>query len=344
VFMDQILHEMDIDAADILVLNPRNNSLEYFLGSGFKTNALQYTHLRPGDGWAGKAILHREIIQINDLVSMPDGLLKSPFLMNEGFIGYIALPLIAKGMVKGVLEVFTRSPLKKDPEWIDFLGILAGQAAIAIDNLSLFNELQVSNFELIQAYDATIAGWSRALELRDHDTEGHSQRVMELTMRLAREAGMCEDEIVHIRRGALMHDIGKMGIPDVILHKPGSLADEEWAIMKTHPQIAYDLLSNINFLTQARDIPYCHHEKWDGSGYPQGLAGEAIPLSARLFAIVDVWDALSSDRPYRKAWPEKKIIDYINSLSGSHFDPLVVRLFNTILETFQEIQFHQSPL
>ena len=163
-------------------------------------------------------------------------------------------------------------------------------------------QIRALNAELFQAYDATIEGWSRALDYRDHETEGHSRRVTELTLRLARALGMNEEELVHVRRGALLHDIGKMGVPDRVLLKPGPLDDGEWEIMRRHPSLAREMLWPITFLRPALNIPYCHHEKWNGSGYPQCLQGEQIPLAARLFAVVDVWDALRSDRPYRKAW------------------------------------------
>jgi putative nucleotidyltransferase with HDIG domain len=181
--------------------------------------------------------------------------------------------------------------------------------------------------ELLQAYDETIKGWSHALDLRDKETEWHTLRVTELTIKLAQEAGLSEKDILNIQRGALLHDIGKMGVPDHILLKSDKLTKEEWDIMRTHPQLAFDMLSPIAYLHSALDIPYCHHEKWDGSGYPRGLKGEQIPLAARLFAIVDVWDALCSDRPYRARWSEEKVIEYILSLSGVHFDPKVVELF-----------------
>ncbi|MEW5952901.1 MAG: HD domain-containing phosphohydrolase [Bacillota bacterium] len=184
-----------------------------------------------------------------------------------------------------------------------------------------------SNIELTLAYDATIEGWSRALDLRDKETDGHSRRVTDTTILLARAAGMSEAELAHVRRGALLHDIGKMGLPDRILLKPGPLTEGEWEIMRRHPSYAYDLLSPIAYLRPALDIPYCHHEKWDGSGYPRGLKGERIPLSARIFAIVDVWDALTSERPYRPAWNEEKVNDYLREQSGKHFDPLVAELF-----------------
>jgi putative nucleotidyltransferase with HDIG domain len=245
----------------------------------------------------------------------------------EGFVTYYGVPLLSKGEVKGVLEVFHRKPLNPDSEWLEFLNTLAGQAAIAIADATLFNDLQRSNIELTTAYDATIEGWSRALDLRDKETEGHTRRVTEITMRLAQAMGLSNTEIVYIRRGALLHDIGKMGIPDNILLKPGKLTDEEWEIMRRHPNYAYEMLSPIQFLRLSLDIPYCHHEKWDGTGYPRGLKGEEIPLAARIFAVVDIWDALRSDRPYRTGWPEEKRKEYIRSLSGTHLDPQVVEAF-----------------
>ncbi|MCG8349338.1 MAG: response regulator [Chloroflexales bacterium] len=183
------------------------------------------------------------------------------------------------------------------------------------------------NTELLQAYDATLEGWSKALELRDEETEGHTQRVTEVAVRLARAMGVDEEALVHIRRGALLHDIGKLGIPDNILLKPGPLTDEEWVTMRLHPVYAYEWLKPIDFLHAALDIPYYHHEKWDGSGYPCGLRGEDIPLAARIFAVIDVWDALSNDRPYRKAWPLERVHEHIRSGTGSHFDPQVVTSF-----------------
>ncbi len=185
--------------------------------------------------------------------------------------------------------------------------------------------------DMAQAYDATIEGWSRAMDLRDKETEGHSRRVTELTVRMAVSLGLCGEDLIQIRRGALLHDIGKMGIPDHILLKPGKLTDDEWVIMRRHPTYAYEMLSPIAFLRPALDIPFCHHEKWDGTGYPRGLKNEDIPLSARLFAIVDVWDALRSDRPYRQAWSEDRVKDHILSFAGSHFDPELVRVFVSVI-------------
>jgi putative two-component system response regulator len=193
-------------------------------------------------------------------------------------------------------------------------------------------KLREANAQLLNAYEATIEGLSHALDLRDRETEGHSQRVTEVTVRLAQASNISDEEIVHLRRGALLHDIGKIGIPDSILHKPDSLTPEEWVIMRKHPQFAYDMLSPIEYLHPALDIPYSHHEKWDGTGYPRGLKAEEIPMSARLFAIADVWDAVTSDRPYRPAWTEEQARAYIHEQSGKHFDPQVVELFFKVIE------------
>ncbi|EFO79290.1 response regulator receiver modulated metal dependent phosphohydrolase [Oscillochloris trichoides DG-6] len=193
-------------------------------------------------------------------------------------------------------------------------------------------ELETAYDALQQAYDTTILGWSRALDLRDRETEGHSQRVTNMSVRMAKMLGLPESEIVHLRRGALLHDIGKLGIPDAILHKPGPLTPEEWVIMRLHPVYAYEWLAPIEYLRPALDIPYCHHEKWDGSGYPQGLAGTAIPLAARIFAFADVWDAMRSDRPYRKSMPVERVKQHIAEISGSHFDPDLTPIFLALQE------------
>jgi HD-GYP domain-containing protein (c-di-GMP phosphodiesterase class II) len=238
-----------------------------------------------------------------------------------------AVPLIAKGNIVGVLFLGNRSATQPDQDWFDFLEILAGQAAMVIESLKSFEDLQRSNFELALAYNRTIEGWSHALDLRDRETKDHTARVTEMTMMLAKRAGMTEDEILHVKHGALLHDIGKMGIPDAILLKDSPLTSNEWAIMHKHPVFAYEMLYPIEYLRPALDIPYCHHEKWDGTGYPRGLKGEDIPLAARLFAVVDVWDALCSNRTYRKGWPVEKVLEYIRAQSGTHFDPQAVELF-----------------
>jgi putative nucleotidyltransferase with HDIG domain len=191
--------------------------------------------------------------------------------------------------------------------------------------------LQQSQQQLIQSYDETLEGWAKALELRDKETEGHSERVTTLTVRLAYAMGIRGEALVNVRRGALLHDIGKMGTPDAILHKNGPLDAEERKVIEKHPQDAYNMLNQIEYLRAALEIPYCHHEKWDGTGYPRGLKGEEIPISARMFTIIDVFDALSNDRPYRMAWPLEKVITYLKEQKGSHFDPVVLDAFIQLL-------------
>jgi PAS domain S-box-containing protein len=319
--------QLKVDAADILLLKPGSQTMEYTAGRGFRTNAVERAQLRLGESYPGRAALERRIVYIRDLTDQRDELLLTRLLAGEDFISYYAVPLVAKGQVKGVLEIFHRSVLQTDDEWVDFLRALAGQAAIAIENVALFDSLQRTNTELAQAYDATIEGWSRALDLRDRETEGHTQRVTEMTVKLARAYGKNEQELVYVRWGSLLHDIGKMGVPDGILLKPGPLTSEEWGVMRQHPTLAYEMLSPIRHLKPALDIPRYHHERWDGSGYPNGLKGEQIPFIARLFAVVDTWDALTSDRPYHPAVSAEEANREIQSKSGIHLDPEVVQAF-----------------
>jgi PAS domain S-box-containing protein/putative nucleotidyltransferase with HDIG domain len=188
-------------------------------------------------------------------------------------------------------------------------------------------QIRRAHEELTLACDTSLAGWSRALELRDRDTEAHSQRVTEMTLKLAQAMDIPEEQLVHIRRGALLHDIGKMGIPDSILRKPGPLTEEEWVIMRKHPEYAHEMLSPIAYLRPALDIPHYHHEHWNGTGYPCGLQGDKIPLAARIFAVVDVWDALCSNRPYSRGWSTDAALEHIRSLAGTQLDPDVVDVF-----------------
>jgi putative nucleotidyltransferase with HDIG domain len=325
--LTHVTMELGVDAADILILNSNLHMLEYSVERGFRSKAVRKTQVRLGESYAGRVALERHLVQIPNLRNEPDNLSLKTFVTDEDFVCYFGVPLIFKGQINGVLEVFHRATLVPDEEWFDFLNTLAGQTAIAIENSTLFERLQRSSSELSMAYDATIEGWSHALDLRDKETEGHTQRVTEMTVKLARLFGLSEAELAQVRWGALLHDIGKMGVPDGILLKPGPLTDEEWVVMKKHPTFAYEMLSPIRYLRLALDIPYCHHEKWDGSGYPRGLKGEQIPLVARTFAVVDVWDALTSDRPYRQAWSEEKARQHIQAEAGTHFDPQVVKEF-----------------
>ncbi|NUM47896.1 MAG: PAS domain S-box protein [Anaerolineales bacterium] len=329
ILLDQIQARLKVAAADVFLYNPHTLNLEFAAGNGFQYQELKQIRLRLGEGCTGETALEQHILAIPNF---QEYLAQHPspahhLHQTEGFVSYFGIPLISKGQVKGVLELYHRTPLQADAGWLDFLETLGRQVAIAMDNIEMLVGLQRSKLELELAYDATIEGWSRALDLRDKETEGHSQRVTEITIQLARQIGVSELEIVQMRRGALLHDIGKMGIPDAILLKPGQLTKEEWDVMKTHPQLAYEMLSPIPYLHPALDIPRYHHEKWDGTGYPHGLRGEQIPLAARIFALADVWDALTSNRPYRPAWSIQKTEQFIQEQIGSHFDPKIAATF-----------------
>ena len=333
VSLDQISEQLGVDAVDVMLLDGTSSLLTFAAGRGFRHQAIEREKLRIGEGYAGRVALEQRLIRIPDLAN--DTRFKRWLgIAGENFVTYIGAPLIAKGKVRGVLELFCRSPQNIGEDWLDYLEILTGQIAIAVDNATLFKDLQRSNSELMLAYEATLEGWSAALDLRDRETEGHTQRVTKMTIELAEAMGISASELVHIRRGALLHDIGKMGVPDNILLKPDKLNEEEWEHMRLHAVYAYNLLSNITYLRDALDIPYCHHEKWNGTGYPRGLKGEEIPLAARIFAIADVYDALTSDRPYRKGWPHEKTLDYIRQQSGSYFDPRVVETFLSIASKY----------
>jgi HD-GYP domain-containing protein (c-di-GMP phosphodiesterase class II) len=331
VILKQAVDQLGVDAAAILLVDQEITSLTVQAAKGFRSDVL-HARLGLGEGIIGRAVTEKQEVYLRGLPETGGPSLGGPLLVGEEFSACAAVPIAAGEQVRGVLAVFHRSQLDQDSEWLSFQEALATQAAISIDNARLFESLVHLNQELTLAYDITIEGLSHALDLRDHETEGHSQRVTDLTGRLVSRMGVSEDQQVHIRRGALLHDIGKVGIPDAVLQKPASLSAEEWTVMRRHPVLAYELLAPIAFLRPALDIPYCHHEKWDGSGYPRGLAGEAIPLTARIFAIVDVWDALLSDRPYRAAWPEGRVRAYLRTQAGIHFDPRVVDLFFKVLD------------
>lgn len=331
VLLEQMTIQLGMDATSVLLLDQNQQELVYAAGCGFRTSGISTTRLKLSQSFAGQAAVDRRPVYIDSYAGLKAGLTDAFDLDTEGFVAYYGAPLVAKDEVKGVLEVFHRTPYAADEEWFEFFNMLAKQAAIAIDSAQLFASLQHSNLELSQSYDATIEGWSHALDLRDKETEGHTLRVTLITEQLARAMGVDEADLVHVRRGALLHDIGKLGVPDSILLKPAALTPAEWAVMRRHPEFARSMLVKIAYLRPALDIPYLHHEKWDGSGYPNGLVGEQIPLAARIFAVVDVWDALRSDRPYRDAWPNDKVLEHIRSLSGAHFDPQVVRAFLALM-------------
>jgi putative nucleotidyltransferase with HDIG domain len=259
--------------------------------------------------------------------------------LERGYAASISFPLHFEGILFGNLNIYSSQVDFFDANEVALLSEMAGDLSFGIHTLRVRNQrvkaeerVQQANSDLALAYDATLEGWANALEMRERETAGHSRRVVELALKMAKMLATPEIELDHVRRGALLHDIGKMGIPDSILLKPGALSDEEWVIMHQHPIYAYNLLKDIPYLKQTLDIPYSHHERWDGSGYPQGLKGEQIPLAARIFAVIDVLDALTSDRPYRPAWNKKSAFQYLNDHAGKQFDPQVVAALNRLLK------------
>ncbi len=326
IFLEQVQADLGVEAAGVLLYESHGQMLQPTAGRGFDA-PLSETPLRLGEALAGYAALEQRTVHVPDLrVDGRFGATVDP-QAQAGFVSYWAVPMLTKGQLQGVIELYPRQPLVPDTAWFEFLETFADQGAIAVESAQLFRSLERSNVELQLAYDRTIEGWANALDLKDEETAGHSKRVTQLTIRLAQRIGMDAKDIVHAQRGALLHDIGKMGIPDSILLKRGPLTQEERDEIERHPVYAMELLSPIEFLRPAIDIPYCHHEKWDGSGYPRGLSGEQIPIAARIFAIVDVFDALTSERPYRPAWDRERTLAHIEEQSGSHFDPRLVRAF-----------------
>ncbi|GEM_PF-1434409 len=314
------------EAACVFILNEKTQLLDYAGGQGFRKSIPKNLHVKLGEGIAGTVAASSKPITVPINEENIQSLVKV-LINDEGFTYCYSYPMVVKNQVKGVLEVFLRRAIPHDPERSELYEMIAKRAAIAIENGQLLENLERTNLELLQAYDVTIEGWSRAMDLRDKETEGHTLRVTQMAIDLARLANIPESEIQFVRWGALLHDIGKLGVPDSILLKPGTLSDEEWMIMKQHPVYAFQMLSPIKYLQLATDIPYCHHERWDGSGYPRGLSGDSIPLAARLFSVIDVWDALTSNRPYRPAWNKERALEYIKMNSGIQFDPLAVKLF-----------------
>jgi PAS domain S-box-containing protein len=329
VLLRRVITQLKASAAGVLLLSEGNNLLQPARCSGMAPGSYS-APLWAGEDVVSKAAFEQRPLYLLDLQS-PTIRFARPALLKEGFRSYAMMPLRSGASLLGVLEVFHRAEFSFDAEWKRLLEMLAQQTAIAVEKTRAIENLRKAHMELSLAYEETIEGWSRALDLRDQETEGHTQRVTELTLRLARAMNLPPEQLVHIRRGALLHDIGKMGVPDAILFKKGPLTEEEWEIMRQHPVYAYEMLSPIRYLRPALEIPYCHHERWDGSGYPRGLKGEEIPLAARLFAVADVYDALTSHRPYRPAWTQEEALEYLRQQAGKLFDPRVVELFLKIV-------------
>ncbi|MEW5828775.1 MAG: HD domain-containing phosphohydrolase [Chloroflexota bacterium] len=338
-FRDALLETLELlngvtgaDASTVLRYNPASRRLDLLAARGLGAYAQSKIYLYPDDGLAGQAAESLQAVWIEDLRHSQQPIWHVRFLSDEGFRGYLALPLVCNDTLQGVVEMLWRDERPVDPRMLDGFSQSAEIISYSLERTSILEDLQRRNDELSSTCNATIEGLSRALELRDLETEGHTRRVSELTLRLAVKMGVPPEQHEILQQGALLHDIGKLGIPDAILLKPGSLTAQEWKVMQQHPLYAYSILAPIVSLRESLDIPLYHHERWDGSGYPYGLAGDQIPLSAQLFAVVDVYDALTSDRPYRAAWPRSQAIAYLREQAGIQFSPLVVKHFLELLE------------
>ena len=326
ILLSQVISQLQVDAADVLLLSPDEQTLTYAAGEGFRTNAIESARLRMADSQAAR---ERRSIHVENLENEPDDRLLTPLGSQRKFCLLLWRAPTCEGEVKGVLEVFHRARLEPDPEWLGFLEALAGQAAIAIDNATLFDDLQRCNLELGLAYDATIEGWSHALDLRDKETEGHTQRVTEMTLSWHGHWDCRRAIGAHApRRAAARYWQDGRARP-----YPAQAGSADRRRMGHHAAASRLRLRDAGahrLPAPALDIPYCHHEQWDGTGYPRGLKGEEIPLAARLFAVVDVWDALRSDRPYRAAWPIDKALDHIRSLSAHILTRRQLKVFSTL--------------
>ena len=285
------------------------------------------------------AILENEVssrgnrlIWIEDLWTPPPGLHPISPMREMGFRGYLMLPLIAQDGLYGVLELTWKTSHKVDIHQSYFLERVSDLLAVALRNDSTLKDLRLDNQALSEKYNAMIEGLSKTLELRDIETEGHTRRVSRLTMRLVKHMQIPQEQWDDIQRGALLHDIGKIGIPDAILLKPGSLTDQERQMMQLHVTYAYNILSPIITSQHTLDIVHHHHEHWNGTGYPDGLKELQIPLTARLFSVVDIFDALTSDRPYRPAWSRSQALNYLRDQAGIQLDPQVVKAFLEITD------------
>jgi PAS domain S-box-containing protein len=325
IVVDQAVEQLHIDGINILILHNGSTHLKKIASHGLLLSELECPRFDDHLGIGWRVLDEGKLVKIN----LHDHTTRNTCLCfdHKRFATYVGAPILSRNGVLGVVEAFIKKDVILDQEWFDYYETLVGQIAIAIESNRMLVDLETTNQNLLDAYEKTISGWSKALELKDKETQGHSDRVMKMGCKLAERFGYSGDAMVHFRWGVLLHDIGKMGIPDEILFKPGPLSDSEWEIMRQHPKFAYELLKPIEFLQPVLDIPHHHHERWDGSGYPGALKGKEIPLSARIFAIVDVWDALIEDRPYRKAWDTEKVKRYLQENSGIQFDPEVTDIF-----------------
>jgi len=319
--LEQIREFLNCDAISLYMKDKDGEHLSCRAQNGFRTGLVENAKIAFGQPNVGLAALEQRIVSVPAFKGRVEDKAFAALITEEKFVAQHCAPIIIAGKTVGVLEVFQREAFSPSQDWLILFDAIAMQTGLALDYNSIYFDLQKAYLDLELSYQATIEGWSSAIDFRDEETEGHSRRVAALTIALAAKLGASKDEITFIHRGALLHDVGKIGIPDSILKKAGPLDEKEWMLMRRHPYIANEMLAGIPYLKPSLDIPLYHHERWDGSGYPEGLKGETIPFAARLFAIIDVFDALTSDRPYRKAWTKEAALLYIHDQAGKLFDP-----------------------
>ncbi len=332
VFLAQLMEQLDVDAAGLYLYQDELQQLEFYLGKGFKDQSWIEKEIRLGQGHVGTAALDRKSTYIKKISSNTQFELPEEATKREGFISYYSCPLINKGNLVGLLEIFQRTELNANPEWVRFLEMLTHQASIAVESVTQFDQLEQSNINLMLAYDATLEKAVQVLEARGFEPPGHSRRVIDTAVKMGIQMGLSSRDLVNLRRGSLIHDLGMLAIPDNIVLKPGKLEPDEMLRIQEHPRLAYEWFSGVELLREALEIPLAHHERWDGTGYPRGLKANQIPLNARIFSIVDVWDVLNSEKPYRPAWDQEKILTFLDQQTGLAFDPDIVRTFFTVIK------------
>ena len=340
ILLDYIRTQLGVNGAALHVIDSYMR-LKNKARLGFRSGDTLSDVVDQGLGLAHKVMSVKQSVHYNPTVANTTSGKFISFFRNEGFYDYLGIPIKEGTRFLGVLELYSHTPINATPDWKLHLEFIINLTANTIQRKNLLTKQDVSTAELEMAYSETLEAWVRALEIRDRCTAGHTNRVLEMTLRLAGQLGVPDEMLVHISRGVLLHDIGKLAVSDSILRKTGPLDQQEWQVMKEHPKYAYKLLKPIQYLRPALDIPYCHHEKWDGSGYPRGLKGDNIPYQARIFSVVAVSVELTSDRPYRKAWSKEDAAEYIQNKAGIEFDPGVVEQF---MEMIQIDEFSTQPV
>lgn len=324
--LDHAVSQLHVDAIALYVKSS-TGSFDFVEARGFRNPGFETTFQNPKLELAEQAFREERVVSIPDIRLDEKKIQRPQFLASEEFVSYHVAPLIVEGNPQGIIEVYSRRQQAAIPTWLDLFDVISRYVGLALHNQELFNISKKLYANKQINFGATLDAWMAAMLLRGGEMESHARRVTDMTLRLAKSMGVSDEQLTHVVRGAMLHDIGKLALPDSILQKSGKLNASEWELMRMHPDFAYRLLSPIPYLKPALPIPYSHHERWDGEGYPLGFIGTQIPLHARIFSVVDVWDALRSDRPYRKAWRDVDVYQYISDQSGKHFDPQVTSAF-----------------